>query len=562
MNAFVAVSVARYANLSTNLGVTSDLSETCIASISRAMEGYGVSRNATSFCGLGTKILVKYDCDGRTTVTQMHQSPGFGHVSRNCRLPFSPGHQCRKCLNSGITYLRNLIGAETNNITLSTCRDATYATLASRIDDTSALELLSCFFQVTELNIPSVASPEPSPSTVGGISPSNSDSQMTTSRSTNPYHLTMVPTIGIVVTAVALTMLVVLVILIRRKNRELDESESLDRKSTKSVPSSLPVFKIHEDDSSSAFRKFSYKEMTNATNDFNTVIGQGGFGTVYKAEFNDGLIAAVKKMNKVSEQAEQDFCREIGLLAKLHHRNLVALKGFCINKKERFLVYDYMKNGSLKDHLHAIGKPPPSWGTRMKIAIDVANALEYLHFYCDPPLCHRDIKSSNILLDENFVAKVCNFGLAHSSRDGSVCFEPVNTDIRGTPGYVDPEYVVTQELTEKSDVYSYGVVLLELITGRRAVDEVVTVVRLCTEKEGRSRPSIKQVLRLLCESCDPVHSAFAKAVEEEIGWDSRKRSNLRIQRGDSRIFGPSSSTTSRSHYSRSLPHSPINGFSF
>lgn len=227
---------------------------------------------------------------------------------------------------------------------------------------------------------------------------------------------------------------------------------------------------------------------------------------------------------------------------------------------------------------------------------------EYLHFYCDPPLCHRDIKSSNILLDENFVAKLSDFGLAHSSRDGSVCFEPVNTDIRGTPGYVDPEYVVTQELTEKSDVYSYGVVLLELITGRRAVDEgrnlvemsqrfllakskhlelvdprikdsindaggkqldaVVTVVRLCTEKEGRSRPSIKQVLRLLCESCDPVHSAFAKAVEEEIGWDSRKRSNLRIQRGDSRIFGPSSSTTSRSHYSRSLPHSPINGFSF
>lgn len=155
MNAFVAVSVARYANLSRNLGVTSDLSDTCIASISRTMELYGVSRNATSFCGLGTKILVKYDCQGRTTVTQMHQSPKFGHVSRNCRLPLSSGNQCRKCLNSGITYLRNLIGPETNNITLSTCRDATYATLASRIDDASALELLGCFFQVTELSIAS-----------------------------------------------------------------------------------------------------------------------------------------------------------------------------------------------------------------------------------------------------------------------------------------------------------------------------------------------------------------------------------------------------------------------
>ncbi|KAL1219039.1 putative receptor-like protein kinase [Cardamine amara subsp. amara] len=608
MNAFVAISVARYANLSTNLGVTSDLSETCIGSISRAMELYGVSRNATSFCGLGTKILVKYNCEGRTTVTQMHQSPKFGHVSRNCRTPFSPGHQCRKCLNSGITYLRNLIGAETNNVTLSTCRDATYATLASRVDNASALELLSCFFQVTELSIPSesfppLASPEAPPSTAGAISPSNNDSQMTTSGNNNPYHLTLVPTIGIVVTAVALTMLVILVILIRRKSRELDESESLDRKSIKRVTSSLPVFKIHEDDSSSAFRKFSYREMRNATNDFNTEIGQGGFGTVYKAEFNDGLIAAVKRMNKVSEQAEQDFCREIELLAKLHHRNLVALKGFCINKKERFLVYDYMQNGSLKDHLHSIGKVPPSWETRMKIAIDVANALEYLHFYCDPPLCHRDIKSSNILLDENFVAKLSDFGLAHSSRDGSVCFEPVNTDIRGTPGYVDPEYVVTQELTDKSDVYSYGVVLLEIITGKRAVDEgrnlvemsqrflvtksrhrelvdprikdsiddddggkqleaVVAVVRWCTEKEGRSRPSIKRVLRMLCESCDPLHNGFAKAVEEEIGWDSRKRTNLRFKKGDSRKFGPSSSTASRSNFSQSLPHSPINGLSF
>lgn len=183
-------------------------------------------------------------------------------------------------MNSGITYLRNLVGAETNNVTLSTCRDATYATLASRVDDASALELLSCFFQVTELSVvpssglefsyhhiqfvsfyfndlvcllwavsfPPVASPGPSPSVVGGTAaiPSKSDSPMTSSESNNPYHLTLVPTIGIVVTAVSLTMLVVLVILIRRKNRELDESESLDRKSAKALPSPRPIFKIHQ----------------------------------------------------------------------------------------------------------------------------------------------------------------------------------------------------------------------------------------------------------------------------------------------------------------------------
>ncbi|KFK35983.1 hypothetical protein AALP_AA4G063000 [Arabis alpina] len=604
MNAFVAVSVARYANVSTNLGVSSDLSEACIGSISKTMELYGVSKTATSFCGLGTKILVKYSCLGRTTVTQMHQSPKFGHVSRNCKLPLSTRPQCRKCLNSSITYLRNLLlGVENSNITMSTCRDATYATLASRIDIASALELLSCFFQVTDLNIasdsfPPVASPGPSPSIDGAISPNNSDYLLSPTQSNNPYRLTLVPTIGIVVTAIALTMLVVLVILIRKKNRELDESESLDRKSTKTLPSPMPVFKIHKDDSS-PFQKFSYKEIGNATNDFDTVIGHGGFGTVYKAEFSDGLVAAVKRMNKSSEQSKHDFCREIELLAKLHHRNLVALKGFCIEKKERFLIYDYMENGSLKDHLHSTEKAPLSWGTRMKIAIDVANALEYLHFYCDPPLCHRDIKSSNILLDETFVAKLSDFGLAHTFRDGSVSFEPVNTDIRGTP---DPEYVVTEELTEKSDVYSYGVLLLEIITGRTAVDEgrnlvevsqrllankarhrdlvdtrikeyigdeegkqleaAVAVVRMCTEKEGRSRPTIKQVLRLLCESCDPLHNGFAKAVEVEIiGCDTRMRTNSRFQRGDSRVFGPSSSTASRSQYSQSLPHSPVNGFS-
>ncbi|RZR98098.1 hypothetical protein BHM03_00027405 [Ensete ventricosum] len=113
-------------------------------------------------------------------------------------------------------------------------------------------------------------------------------------------------------------------------------------------------------------------------------------------------------MDKVSKQGEEEFCREIELLARLHHRHLVALKGFCAERNEsyRFLVYEYMENGSLKDHLHSSGRKRLSWRTRLQIAIDVANALEYLHFYCDPPLCHRDIKSSNILLDEKFVAKV------------------------------------------------------------------------------------------------------------------------------------------------------------
>ncbi|GMI78777.1 hypothetical protein like AT3G19300 [Hibiscus trionum] len=615
MNAFVAFSVARYANVTSDLGVSSDLSDNCIQSILQTMELHGVPRNATIFCGFGTKIPVRYDCRGRTTVTQMLESPKFMDVTENCRLPLSQENDCRKCLNAGIVYLRHLVGSE-NNMTLSTCRDATFAALASQVDNSSAAEFATCFFQVQGFNIPPVSesSPSPpapkvSPSPLVAASPTQLVLGVPQKQNRHTYHLTIIPGIGIAVTVAAVMMLMVLVVLIRRKKRELEDSESTDKNSSKLFPSPRPMRKFHEG-TSSMFRKYSYKETKKATGNFNTVIGRGGFGTVYKAQFSNGSVVAVKRMDKVSEQAEDEFCREIELLARLHHRHLVALRGFCIEKRERFLMYEYMSNGSLKDHLHSPGQTPLSWEARIQIAIDVANALEYLHFYCDPPLCHRDIKSSNILLDENFVAKVADFGLAHASKDGSICFEPVNTDIRGTPGYMDPEYVITHELTDKSDVYSYGVLLLEIVTARRAVQDgknlvessqilmasesrlldlvdplikdsfdldqlhtVVTIVRWCTQREGRARPSIKQVLRLLYESSDPMHSGFIQAVEDEDyeGSDGRgRRSRGKIPRsgpyyhsGDGRYLA-SSSSTSRSYCSRSFlletgsPQSPQN----
>ncbi|KAL4615413.1 hypothetical protein ACB092_07G122900 [Castanea dentata] len=615
INAVIAVSVAHYANATGNLGVTANLSETCLHSIPETLGLYGVPRNATAFCGFGTKIPVNYVCEGRTTVTQMLQSPKFSDVTVNCKLPLSEDTNCRKCVNASITYLRQLIGAE-DNMTLSTCRDATFTAIASQVDGVSVVEIASCFFGVQGLSnfpvsVPSPAShtPEASPSPLVAASPNPLMLGTPLTKNHHHYRLTLIPGIGLAVTAVALMMLVVLVFLIRRKSRELEDSEKLDKTSSKAFPHSWPVRKFQEGPSS-MFRKFSYKEIKKATGSFNTIIGRGGFGTVYKAEFSDGLVAAVKRMNKVSEQGDDDFCREIELLARLHHRHLVALRGFCIAKHERFLLYEYMANGSLKDHLHAPGRTPLSWRTRMQIAIDVANALEYLHFYCDPPLCHRDIKSSNILLDENFVAKVADFGLTHASKDGSICFEPVNTDIRGTPGYMDPEYIVSQELTEKSDVYSYGVLLLEIVTGRRAIQDnknlvewsqiyttsesrlpelvdpsisdsfdldqlqtLVSIVRWCTQREGRARPSIKQVLRLLYESSDPMQSGLLEAIEDEEyeGNEGRGRTSKgKIHRadaifhsGDGRYLA-SSSSTSRSYCSRSFlletgsPQSPHN----
>ncbi|TYH90408.1 hypothetical protein ES332_A13G046200v1 [Gossypium tomentosum] len=616
MNAFVAFSVARHANVTGNLGVTSNLSDVCIHSILQTMELYGVPRNATNFCGFGTKIPVSYYCRDRTTVSQMLESPKFMDVTKNCKLPLSQENECRKCLNAGINYVHHLVGSQ-DNITLSTCRDATFAALASQVDNISAVEIASCFFQVGGFNIPPVlgSSPSPpapkaSPSPLVAATPNQLVLGAPPNQKHHERHLMSILGIGIAVTVAAIMMLIVLVVLIRKKSRELEDSENVNTNSSKHFPTCRAMHKFQEG-TSSMFRKYSYKETKRGTYGFSTIIGRGGFGTVYKAQYTDGSMVAVKRMNRVSEQGEDEFCREIELLARLHHRHLVALRGFCIKKRKRFLMYEYMSNGCLKDHLHSPGKTPLSWETRIQIAIDVANALEYLHFYCDPPLCHRDIKSSNILLDEDFVAKVADFGLAHASKGGSICLEPAKTDIRGTPGYMDPEYVVTQELTDKSDVYSYGVLLLEMVTARRVVQDgvtlvestqillasesrqtelldphikdsfnldqlqtVVSIVRWCTQREGRARPSMKQVLRLLYESSDPMQSGFIQAVEDEDyegGSDGRGRlSRVKIPRsgplfhsGDGRYLA-SSSSTSRSYCSRSFlletgsPRSPQN----
>ncbi|KAI3915992.1 hypothetical protein MKW98_004433 [Papaver atlanticum] len=486
------------------------------------------------------------------------------------------------------------------NVTLSNCRDATFTTIASQVDIASAVDTASCFF-----GIPGIGSmPDKSPPSLPPvISPSqftaSSPSKLPLKEHRHHYRLTIIPAIGIFITLVAVLLLIVMILLIRKKSRQLEDSEVPDKASWKAFPTRS--FRKLQEGPASMFRKFSYKETKKATNNFNTIIGQGGFGTVYKAQFSDGFVVAVKRMDKVSEQSEDDFCREIELLGRLHHRHLVSLRGFCVDRRERFLMYEYMENGSLKDHLHSTGKTPLSWQTRIQIAIDVANALEYLHFYCEPPLCHRDIKSSNILLDDNFVAKVADFGLAHASKTGAISIEPMNTDIRGTPGYMDPEYVVNEELTEKSDVYSYGVLLLELVSGRRAIQDgrnlvewsqiymadesrlpelvdpnvgesfdleqlltIASIIRWCTQREGRARPSIKQVLRVLYESSDPMHIGFVNAMEDE-DYEGGERSKGKVHRseviyhsGDARYL-PSSSSTSRSYCSRSFllePGSP------
>ncbi|MCD9560135.1 Proline-rich receptor-like protein kinase perk4 [Datura stramonium] len=215
--------------------------------------------------------------------------------------------------------------------------------------------------------------------------------------------------------------------------------------------------------------QFTYADLATATNGFSqaNVLGQGGFGFVHKGVLTDGSVVAVKSLKSGSGQGEREFQAEVEIISRVHHRHLVSLVGYCIADGQRMLVYEFVPNGTLEYHLHGKGRPVMDWGLRLKIALGSAKGLAYLHEDCHPRIIHRDIKGANILLDNNYEAMVADFGLAKLTEDNNT---HVSTRVMGTFGYLAPEYASSGKLTEKSDVFSFGVMLLELITGRRPLD--------------------------------------------------------------------------------------------
>ncbi|PON44860.1 Serine/threonine protein kinase [Parasponia andersonii] len=288
-------------------------------------------------------------------------------------------------------------------------------------------------------------------------------------------------------------------------------------------------------------RRYTFKELRAATDHFNSknILGRGGFGIVYKGCLIDGTLVAVKRLKDYNTAGgEIQFQTEVEMISLAVHRNLLRLCGFCSTENERLLVYPYMPNGSvasrLRDHIH--GRPALDWTRRKRIALGTARGLVYLHEQCDPKIIHRDVKAANILLDEDFEAVVGDFGLAKllDHRDSHV-----TTAVRGTVGHIAPEYLSTGQSSEKTDVFGFGILLLELITGQKALDfgrqakqkgvmldwvkklhqegklnlmvdkdlkgnfdrveleEMVQVALLCTQFNPSHRPKMSDVLKML-----------------------------------------------------------------
>lgn len=246
------------------------------------------------------------------------------------------------------------------------------------------------------------------------------------------------------------------------KKRYTDQARLGHILPSQKIPSSL------ENTATEAAHCFTFSELEEASNDFEKKIGSGGYGVVYYGKLKDGREIAVKVLTSNSFQGKREFSNEVTLLSRIHHRNLVQFLGYCQEDGKSILIYEFMHNGTLKEHLYGplTRERGINWIKRLEIAEDAAKGIEYLHMGCVPSIIHRDLKTSNILLDKNMRAKVSDFGLSKLAVDGA---SHVSSIVRGTVGYLDPEYYISQQLTDKSDVYSFGVILLELISGQEAI---------------------------------------------------------------------------------------------
>ncbi|KAL0309903.1 UNVERIFIED_CONTAM: Wall-associated receptor kinase-like 20 [Sesamum radiatum] len=280
------------------------------------------------------------------------------------------------------------------------------------------------------------------------------------------YHKNQTPAIGSSVGVLLLLALTGFLVYRQRKYMKETARKTLIREREEI---------LNANPSGKSAKIFSGKEIKKATSDFSSenVLGSGGFGEVFKGILDDGTAIAVKRAKPGNAKGTAQVLNEVRILCQVNHRSLVRLLGCCVELEQPLLIYEYVANGTLFDHLHRSDmrkRSPLSWLRRLLIAHQTADGLAYLHSSAVPPIYHRDVKTSNILLDENLDAKVSDFGLSRLVELSEQDCTHINTSAQGTLGYLDPEYYLNLQLTDRSDVYSFGVVLLELLTSKKAID--------------------------------------------------------------------------------------------
>ncbi|WOH08941.1 hypothetical protein DCAR_0728392 [Daucus carota subsp. sativus] len=392
------------------------------------------------------------------------------------------------------------------------------------------------------------------------------------------------------------------------KQLSLAKSSGIATSMTGSGPSSIsPSYNATIAPYTGTAKTFTLNDMERATDNFaaSRVLGEGGFGLVYGGVLEDGTKVAVKVLKRDDQQGDREFLSEVEMLSRLHHRNLVALIGICTEEHARCLIYELIPNGSVESHLHGIDKEdaPLDWGARLKIALGAARGLAYLHEDSSPRVIHRDFKSSNILLEHDYTPKVSDFGLARSALDEES--RHISTRVMGTFGYVAPEYAMTGHLLVKSDVYSYGVVLLELLTGRKPVDmsqppgqenlvtwsrplltseeglelivdkslgpnfpfdsisKVAAIASMCVQSEVSHRPfmgEVVQALKLVSNECDATKDLGSRSCSQEdlsVDFDARSSTHSDHLPDRFQIQSPLSDYESAISVDRGLPLSEL-----
>ncbi|XP_059456568.1 probable LRR receptor-like serine/threonine-protein kinase RKF3 [Corylus avellana] len=418
-------------------------SESCWSDYQSLIDDFAPGFNIRSSCGFKTEWIAE-GCMNITTRAQFEAkvpNQTLNNVVNNCNQSLENNSPCASCTTSFSSISASyLTGTSVGNLSDCTAYPSIYAAALANVYGPTDKGTAQCLFGF--------------------------DFRSSGSTSNRRKVVTLVVLIGvgclIVVGGVWFLWL-----RMKKKKRKREQGRDL---AVIELGSNSRLESISE---STTLVRFKFDEIKKATKNFSrdSIIGRGGYGNVYKGVLTDGSEVALKRFKNCSAAGDATFAHEVEVIASVRHVNLVALRGYCtatapFEGHQRIIVCDLMKNGSLHDHLFGSFEKKMSWPLRQKIALGTARGLAYLHYGAQPGIIHRDIKASNILLDDSFEAKVADFGLAKFTPEGMT---HMSTRVAGTMGYVAPEYALYGQLTERSDVYSFGVVLLELLSGKKAL---------------------------------------------------------------------------------------------